>query len=202
MVLKFSSFTTPLGHSWNWQRNLKKKSYWFQSKQSFARLSPNTPEPRQSSNWTRCSRTHIFEASVEHLQLFFGELCLLLQLVHALRPVANGGELEVIFHAVCVTERRQLAYMPSLHRRRHRDNILWWRGTHARVTRHYLRTKQRHYRYESRQMLRTSTIRKDIRRCLVKFRKAAEQSQRLQQRSRAGQRRDLESEETSPRLWL
>lgn len=104
MVLKFSSFTTPLGHSWNWQRNLK-----VSIKTELCKLSPNTPEPRQSSNWTRRSRTYIFEASVEHLQLFFGELCLLLQFVHAFRSVTNSGELKVIFHAVCVTKRRQLA---------------------------------------------------------------------------------------------
>lgn len=74
------------------------------------KLSPHQAEPGQSSNWTRCRRTYVFEAPVEHLQLFFGELCLLLQLVHAFRPVTNSGELEVIFLAVCVTKRRRLAF--------------------------------------------------------------------------------------------
>lgn len=44
---------------------------------------------------------YVFEAPVENLQLLFGELGLLLQFVHAFRPVAHGGELKVIFYAVC-----------------------------------------------------------------------------------------------------
>lgn len=51
------------------------------------------------------SQTYVFEAPVEDLQLLLGELSLLLQLVHAFRAVAHGGELKVIFDAVCVTER-------------------------------------------------------------------------------------------------
>lgn len=50
------------------------------------------------------SQTYIFEAPVEDLQLLLGELRLFLQLVHAFRAVTHGGELKVIFHAVCDRE--------------------------------------------------------------------------------------------------
>lgn len=49
-------------------------------------------------------KTHIFEAPVEDLQLFLGELGLLLQLVHALGAMTHSGQLKVIFHAVCVRD--------------------------------------------------------------------------------------------------
>ena len=45
--------------------------------------------------------TYVLEAPVEDLELLLGELGLLLQLVHALRAMAHGGQLKVIFNAVC-----------------------------------------------------------------------------------------------------
>jgi len=45
--------------------------------------------------------THVLEASVQDLQLFAGELGLLLELLQPLRAVADGGELKLILNAVC-----------------------------------------------------------------------------------------------------
>ena len=121
MVLKFSSFTTPLGHSCvKWEKTplvIKQSRINKGICGNFARLI-TAPNSHQGVTWTRFffssfavfptrffSQTYVFEAPVEDLQLLLGELSLLLQLVHAFGAVAHSGELKVIFDAVCVTER-------------------------------------------------------------------------------------------------
>lgn len=45
--------------------------------------------------------THVLEAPVQDLQLFAGELGLLLELLQPLGAVADGGELKLILDTVC-----------------------------------------------------------------------------------------------------
>ncbi len=118
MVLKFSSFTTPLGHSWdtnvNWENPLVSNFHRiyeglhsnFSSHQTDTALNYHNngngtifilglivdlQSLPSALSLFFFSQTYIFEAPVEDLQLLLGELSLLLQLVHALRAMTHSG---------------------------------------------------------------------------------------------------------------
>lgn len=67
---------------------------------------PRSPKPfaspgHQPGHRAPLKATHVLEASVQDLQLFAGELGLLLELLQPLGAVADGGELKLILDAVC-----------------------------------------------------------------------------------------------------
>lgn len=67
---------------------------------------PRSPKPFASPGHRPGHRappraTHVLEASVQDLQLFAGELGLLLELLQPLGAVADSGELKLILDAVC-----------------------------------------------------------------------------------------------------